>query len=309
MVDVLKRRFGRPQLIVDAHYRSLSHLPPAKNNVAELRHCYDTIECHLRSLQAVGENIDHQHFVSVILEKLPQKVRYQLYMQKPEDEEWTVTKLRVLLGRHISAMEMAGSEEVPVTHSHQHLKSTAGGLLAGNSHKSPGNSQKRSRSRQCIYCGESHWSNECSKYNSLQARKEKLKGCCFNCVKSGHVLKDCKVDRACAHCGRKDSHHRSLCNTLFQQPPSPQIISAESSKTEGAMIASTNQVLMQTATVTVKNRKHNSSASVRLVLDSGSQRSYITEKLAKVLKLTLDQTEKLSVVTFGSSRLIVNKGA
>ena len=68
------------------------------------------------------------------------------------------------------------------------------------------------------------------------------------------------------------------------------------------MIASTNQVLMQTATVTVKNRKHNSSASVRLVLDSGSQRSYITEKLAKVLKLTLYQTEKLSVVTFGSSR-------
>ena len=54
------------------------------------------------------------------------------------------------------------------------------------------------------------------------------------------------------------------------------------------MIASTNQVLMQTATVTVKNRKHNLSASVRLVLDSGSQRSYITEKLAKVLKMTLD---------------------
>ena len=39
-------------------------------------------------------------------------------------------------------MEMAGSEEVSVTHSHQHRKSTAGGLLAGNSHKRPGNSQK-----------------------------------------------------------------------------------------------------------------------------------------------------------------------
>ena len=69
------------------------------------------------------------------------------------------------------------------------------------------------------------------------------------------------------------------------------------------MIASTDQVLMQTATVTVKNKRHNSTASVRLVLDSGSQRSYITEKLAKVLKLTLDRTEKLSVVTFGSSRI------
>ena len=71
-------------------------------------------------------------------------------MQKPEDEEWTVTKLRVLLGRYISAMEMAGSEEVPVTHSHQHRKSTAGELLSRNSHKNPGNSQKGSQS--CDEC-------------------------------------------------------------------------------------------------------------------------------------------------------------
>ena len=65
-------------------------------------------------------------------------------MQKHEDEEWTVTKLCVLLGRQISAMEMAGSEEGPVTHSNcdrpsenqrdQHMQSTAEGLLAGNSH-------------------------------------------------------------------------------------------------------------------------------------------------------------------------------
>ena len=115
-------------------------------------------------------------------------------------------------------------------------------------------------------------------------------------------MKDCKVDRACAHCGKKGSHHRSLCSTLFQQPPSPQIISAETPKPEGAMVASTNQILMQTATVTVRNTKDNSSVSVCLILDPGSQRSYITESLAKGLQLTLDRTDKLSVVTFGSNK-------
>jgi len=90
----LKKRFGRPQLIVDAHYHRLSHLPLAKSHVAQLRHCYDTIKCHLRSLQAIGESTDHRHFVLVILEKLPQKVKYQLYMQKSEDEKWTATKLQ-----------------------------------------------------------------------------------------------------------------------------------------------------------------------------------------------------------------------
>ena len=67
-------------------------------------------------------------------------------------------------------------------------------------------------------------------------------------------------------------------------------------------VACTNQVLMQTATAVVKNPQNDPSVSVHLILDSGSQRPYITENLAKGLKLTLNQTEKLSVVTFGSDK-------
>ena len=74
VVEVLKRRFRNQQLIIDAHYRNLSHVPPATNHVPKLRQCYDSIECHLRSLETVGENTSHQHFVSLILDKLPQRV-------------------------------------------------------------------------------------------------------------------------------------------------------------------------------------------------------------------------------------------
>ena len=62
------------------------------------------------SLDTIGENVNHCHFIVLIFEKLPQNVRCQLYMQKPEDEEWTVPKLRQMLGKYISAMEMAGNE-------------------------------------------------------------------------------------------------------------------------------------------------------------------------------------------------------
>ena len=112
VVDVLKKRFGNAQLIIDEHYRSLSHLPPATNQSGKLRQCYDTIECHLRSLEALGENNEDYHFVALITEKLPQKVMYQLYMMKGE-EPWTVAKLRELLGKHIGAMEMAGGNSNP----------------------------------------------------------------------------------------------------------------------------------------------------------------------------------------------------
>ena len=74
VVDVLQKRFGNPQSIIDAHYCSLSHLLVATNHFTKLRQCYDGIECHLRSLEALGENTEHCHFVALITEKLPQKV-------------------------------------------------------------------------------------------------------------------------------------------------------------------------------------------------------------------------------------------
>ena len=146
VVDVLKKRFGNAQLIIDGHYRSLAHLPAATNQSGKLKQCYDTMECHLRSLEALGENIEHCHFVALITEKLPQKVLYQLYMMKGEDP-WTVAKLQELLGKHISAMEMAGGESQPPLktthkptnldrefhHLHQVPRSTAGELLVGGS--------------------------------------------------------------------------------------------------------------------------------------------------------------------------------
>ena len=78
--------------------------------MSSVHQCYDTIERNLRSLEAVGEDVNHRHFIALISEKLSQKVLYQLYMLQEEGKEWTVVKLRHLLGKHISAMETAGAK-------------------------------------------------------------------------------------------------------------------------------------------------------------------------------------------------------
>jgi len=71
----------------------------ATKQASTLHQYYDTIERNLRSLEAIGEYINHWHFIALISEKLPQRVLYQLYMLKAED--WTISKLRHLLGKHI----------------------------------------------------------------------------------------------------------------------------------------------------------------------------------------------------------------
>jgi len=108
-------------------------------------------------------------------------------------------------------------------------------------------------------------------------------------------------DRVCALCGSRKNHHHSVCNCLFQQNHEVQNIS-DVDKTEDYSPVCANQVLMQTASTTVKNPKADSTVSVCLLFDLGSQRSRITEKLAKELRLPADKTEKLSVVTFGSDK-------
>ncbi|XP_070550260.1 uncharacterized protein [Ptychodera flava] len=76
---------------------------------------------------------------------------------------------------------------------------------------------------------------------------------------------------------------------------------------EKAMIASGEMVLMQTATTRIQNPTSSLADTVRILLDSGSHRSYITEKLAKKLKLKFGKVEEIYLVTFGTEKTKVIK--
>ena len=60
--------------------------------------------------------------------------------------------------------------------------------------------------------------------------------------------------------------------------------------------------MIQTAKTTVKKTTKDISAEVRMFLDCGSQRTYISQQLVDKLQLEPYKTEKLSVNTFGSGR-------
>lgn len=57
--------------------------------------------------------------------------------------------------------------------------------------------------------------------------------------------------------------------------------------TENALISSEEMVLMQTAKGNTLNSINGVRQHVRMLFDSGSQRTYITEKLARILNLKL----------------------
>ena len=68
------------------------------------------------------------------------------------------------------------------------------------------------------------------------------------------------------------------------------------------MLGVTESVLLQTAVGHVANPDTNQITSSRILLDSGSQRSYITEDLKKKLNLNTLSTADILLYTFGSSK-------
>ena len=68
-------------------------------------------------------------------------------------------------------------------------------------------------------------------------------------------------------------------------------------------IDSRKSVLLQTASVVLFNIEDpTKTARIQLILGSGSQRSYVTNRIKDILNLVPVTTEKLSIKTFGSTK-------
>ena len=210
-------------------------------------------------------------------------------------------------------------------------------VLTANSQQRANSSGGYRASLPCIFCKGSHFNDMCHSFPSLGERKQSLgkQGRCFVCLKTGHMMKECPSanKKSCCYCGKRGQHNRCLCPHRFTRPgiealpvattsalsqstrsdgdsvdnPSP--VTGDTSTQETtvtsntALLASGERVLLQTAIVPLHSL--NSSVVVvnaHVLLDSASQRTFMTEQLANRLKLRSEGTELLSVSTFGAGR-------
>ena len=164
-------------------------------------------------------------------------------------------------------------------------------------------------------------------------------GRCFICLKIGHLCKECPSAqmRSCYYCNRIGHHHHSICPKKFEWSSgstgdkssnstgdqtlvnlstdnghSQLSLTSSETSTESASVANNmnlshsllaggERVLLQTAKVTVL-AEDGSRISANLLLDSASQWTFMTDRLAKQLKLPSQQKESLLVSTFGDKR-------
>ncbi|CAH0721448.1 unnamed protein product, partial [Brenthis ino] len=149
--------------------------------------------------------------------------------------------------------------------------------------------------KRCVFCKQDHFNDECTNFKTVQDRKSYLGNRCYNCFGEGHKSKNCFSKRKCRHCNKFGLHNRALC-------PNRSAPLIKSSQTDSLHISSAvTTTLLQTCLVKVSDLSDKpKEKTCRLLLDSGSQRSYITSSIANYLNLPTIENVDLSIFTFGT---------
>ncbi|XP_070550376.1 uncharacterized protein [Ptychodera flava] len=298
-MDLLRARFGQTHKLVSAYMRALWEIRQPRDKVEDLRQFYDILESYIRGLESLGKVQDSYGdlLVPVIIDKIPGRIR-TLITREHGDKEWRLQDLRTAILKEIHAAE-AGTSSGQTTDVTDPQPTAA--FLVKNNHRSPSQQKAISlKSRPCVFCKASHSPTVCAVVTDPVKRMEIVKRdlLCFNCFGT-HKAAVCTSKFRCRKCSRK--HHTALCNSTdhITKKPESETVTVHSKLALGDQKHQCGPVLLKTAVTTAVNG--NNRIKVNVLLDEGSQRSFITDDCANLLKLQMQGTEKINLAPFGST--------
>ena len=306
-VRLLQERFGDRQVIISGHMSKFKEIKEVKSiaNVKELRDLYDKVESNVRSLESVGVSMDtYGTFLTPeILKLLPQELRIILTRKLPVT--WDLGLLLKELKEELNVREKCmfafaatppEKKEEVYTPSiqpsrYQRSQPTASALYAGARRFDQNQHREKTNNFACIFCSRDHLSRNCDIVSDHRARRDILRqnGRCFICMRSGHLARDCRSQFGCFKC--KGKHHSAICDS-YKTPTETQRTAASTTAepkaqtTTNMHISSKTSVLLQTARAEISSPVNDAKkAVVRIVFDSGTQKSYVTQRLKNDLNL------------------------
>ena len=313
---MLQARFGQPAKIQRAHLRALVNLMKPNDTLPSLRKFLDTLESHIRELDALGKKTDSYGdlLVCIVLDKLPADTLKNLPREHRVDE-WCLDDLRRALFQELQVLESGGAQlKQSQPRQQQQGHPPAAALHYGASYPT-----QQATTRSCVYCREDHSHVQCSK---VREPKERLKivqknNLCSNCLIANHKAAQCFSKGRCYICQKK--HHSSLHDEQFEQkrsaaPVQPRVQPAPASTVQPAptdvnpIIAGTiaankksfvPQVFLKTAVGTIASNDCRCTANI--LFDDGSHRSFITTKLSKEIGLETIRKEVVQLSAFGEA--------
>ena len=295
--DLLTERYGNPQLITSSHMNKLIKIEKviSVHNIKELRNLHDKVESHVRSLIAIGINSEHYGalLIPIILDKLPDDIRLVI-SRKLGKETWKIEEFMKILKDEITARENCDfsksqfhkTDKTEYESKGERKRFTTETFFTGNRTLKP-----------CAFCKQNHYHDQCSVVTDFNARKEIVwkNKLCFKCLTPGHSKRECRNKNKCYRC-KSYNHHTAICDKEERQESH---IGNEKS-TGVNIVNSKTSVLLQTASGIISDTKESRNLTVKILLDSGSQRTYMSQRVVKALNLKPVNSQEMNIKTFGS---------
>ena len=312
-IKLLKTQYGQKDNVIASHMEKLYNLPPVKGkDIGKLRNMFDSMETHVRGLQALGVETEQYDklLIPLLQPKFPEEIQVQI-SRKCGSSAWNLKTLIDALRAEIEARERCLENVIHAKDSNvreerkvpRQLPTTATFYAA----------EKRNIGTiafACIFCKGQHKTNECHAVESITARRDILRreGRCYICLKRGHISASCRSRNRCYRC--KGKHNLAICQDTnsgkvakesetrknYGTPSSPP------EETTNLRAGTRNSMLLQTAQVLICHPEDERNVvRARVIFDSGSQRSYILEDARRKLNLPTVAKENVVVNVFGNS--------
>lgn len=312
-LDLLKERYGNEQVLVSAHMEALLKIQKIRNcsDIKGLRSLYNEIENCIRNLRSL--KLETRSYGALLIPMLKDKLPEELLIsisRKFGGNLWDLDNLLTYFGEELRVYENCVSlSQLKVSADSKENRNsarytTSGMLVHEEKEKIP-----------CIYCKRlDHAPYQCRIVTNLKTRKDIVvkEKRCFICLSSGHIAKNCKQNYSCRRC--RGRHNISICtfdskndkSTTYDRHRYEHPKETDKS-TNATHVQSQNTILLQTGKGFVSGADEDCFSQARILFDTGSQRSYITDDLRNKLKLRTIRSERTTIKTFGNENATVKR--
>jgi len=317
-LNLLESEFLNKEQLVDDLFGRLISLKPESDEDYQLTKLFiNEVRCLLSDLKNYGKDLladpASEQFVShIVFSKLPALFRQEAARKFATN----FPSVSLIFDNYVEILRMLSlrNVETPILKSSQTFSADKSVKPKKYKNVTLSNVSNCNSTPQklCKFCDGDHSMINCKKYRTHSERTARCKELkiCSRCTSLRHDDKACasNLPFACPICG-KTNHVHALCRLINPKPfnpkvftgtkaavtpqsPSPTVDTHAASASEGL----SGSFLLPTLTISIKCGGN--STSVRCLVDTGSQRSYLSGKVLERLKTKVERNKNIIISTF-----------